>query len=133
MNPDTFLSEVISLEGIESLSYLPNLLLILIILALLWIGKKVFDLFSNFSLEYQLVKADNKAITVSFVGYLGGVAAILEGVIKGGSTSLLQEIIDVSIWGIIGILLLNLAGKINNQFILRQFNSKKELLENHNV
>ncbi len=125
--------EFISLEGIESLSYLPNLLLVLLILVLMWISKKLFDVFTSYSLEHELVKSDNKAIAIAFVGYLAGVATILEGALNGVYQSLWMELIEVSVWGLIGILLLNLAGKMNDRLILRRFDNKQELLEKENV
>ena len=135
MTPEiqSVVDELISLDGISTFSHFPNLILVLISLALMWIGKIVFNLFVSYSLEHQLVKEDNKAIAISFFGYLAGVAIVLEGVLEGGSTSLAQEIVEVCIWGIIGILALNVAGKLNDHLILRQFQNKKELLEKHNV
>ncbi|PCI29593.1 MAG: hypothetical protein COB67_03715 [SAR324 cluster bacterium] len=130
---EEFAIELISPEGIEKLSYFPNLLLVILVLALMWVGKKVFDLFAGYSLEYQLVKADNKAIAITFVGYMGGVAAILEGVLSGPAESLLDELLLVCVWGVIGIFLLNFAGKFNNRFVLSHFDNKKELLEKHNI
>lgn len=133
MSSEFNLSELISLEGIGTLNHFPNLILIVLVLFLMWIGKKVFDLLTSYSIEHQLVKEDNKAITVSFVGYLGGVALILEGVLETGSDSLLVELMNITIWGIIGILLLNLAGKVNDRIILHRFNNVDELLNQQNV
>ncbi len=130
---EAIIAEFISIEGIESLSYFPNLVLVVLILLLMWVGKKFFDLFTSYSLEHQLVKDDNKAIAIAFVGYLGGVATILEGALEGQYKSLQDELIEVSIWGIAGILLLNLAGMMNDRLILRYFNNKTELLDNRNV
>ncbi len=132
-NIENLSTELLSFGEVYKLNHFPNLLLVILALLLLWLGKKIFDMFAPFSLEYQLVKADNKAISITFVGYLGGVSVILEGVLEGNETSLLQEIYDVSLWGIIGILLLNLAGKINDRFILNRFNNQDELLDKHNV
>jgi uncharacterized membrane protein YjfL (UPF0719 family) len=125
--------EMIRYEGLATLSYLPHLFSILLVLILLWVSKKVFDLFSDYTIEYQLVKADNKAITVGFVAYLAGVAIILEGVLEGGTESVLLELVNITVWGLIGILLLNLAGKINNRWILRRSDNTREMLENHNI
>jgi len=133
MDTDLSLTDFISLDGIESLNHFPNLLHILLVLILMWVGKKIFDLLTSYSLEHQLVKEDNKAITVSFVGYLGGVVLILEGVLEGGGVDLLKDLLDVTIWGLIGILLLNLAGKINDLVILHRFNNVDELLNKQNI
>jgi len=133
MNIQPFLTELLDTQGIETFSHLPNLILIVLVLLLMWIGKKAFDLLTSYSLEYQLVKADNKAISIAFVGYLTGVAVVIEGVLEGESSSILMEFIDVFVWGIIGIILLNLAGKLNDVIIFRQFNNTDELLNNQNV
>lgn len=70
--------EFIDPWGIDYLSHFPSLVLVFEVLALLWLAKKAFDLFHPFELEHQLVKVDNKAITLAFVGYLAGVASFLE-------------------------------------------------------
>ncbi len=128
------LSEFIQLEGIEGLSYFPNFLFVVVTLALIWFSKIMFDLFTSYSLEHQLVKADNKAIAITFVGYLGGVVLVLEGALQGGFQSDLgSRLLEETIWGFIGISLLNLAGKMNDRLILRFFDNKKELLENENI
>lgn len=119
--------------AVDSFGHLPNLLLVLLVLGLLWASKRIFDLFVSYSIEHQLVKEDNKAVTVAFVGYLGGVVAILEGVLRGDSSSLMQSVLEISIWGTIGIVLLNLAGKINDVLILKRFDNRRELLESKNV
>lgn len=133
MNTDFHVSELLSLEGIATFNYLPNLLLIVLILFLIWIGKLVFDLFTSYKIEEQLVKKDNKAITVGFVAYIGGVAIILEGVLETGADSLLADLFNVAVWGLIGILLLNLAGKINDRIILHRFNNVDEILNRQNI
>ncbi len=131
MNPIIY--EFTYLDGIENLSYFPNFIFILLSLFLIWVGKKLFDLFTPYSLEYQLVKADNKAIAVAFVGYLSGVIVVLEAALEGYHESVVGNLIEVSIWGVIGILLLNIAGKMNDRLILRTFENKRELLEEENI
>ncbi len=119
--------------GIETLSHFPALLLLIEILALLWVAKKVFAWLHPFALDYQLVKVDNKAVTLAFVGYLAGVAIILEGVAEGPWRGVGQNLLEMALWGIIGILLLNLAGKLNDLWILRGIDNKKELVERSNL
>ncbi len=79
------------------------------------------------------MKADNKAISIAFVGYLGGIVIVLEGALEGIYATIWIELLEISIWALIGILLLNLAGKMNDHLILRSFNNKTELLEKKNV
>ena len=132
-NFESISAELLSYDNIYELSHLPNLLLVILTLLLLWLGKKVFSVLSPFSLEHQLVKTDNKAVAIAFVGYLGGVSVILEGVLEGGESTLLQDIYGVTLWGVIGIVLLNLAGAINNKFILHRFDNQDEILNQHNL
>ncbi|MBU2644185.1 DUF350 domain-containing protein [bacterium] len=133
MNAEFRFTEFISLDGIDTLNHFPNLLLILLVLLLMWAGKKIFDLFTSYSIEHQMVKEDNKAITVCFVGYLTGVALILEGVLETPSRGLWRDLLDVSVWGLIGIVLLNVAGKINDRIILHRFKNIEELLNRRNI
>ena len=125
--------EILDPMGMESLSHFPNLILVVLTLLLMWVGKKIFDLLTPYNLEIQLVKEDNKAVTIAFVGYLAGVAIILEGALQGDSHNLIQSIIDVSVWGIIGILLLNFSGKLNDHIILGAFSNREELLNKQNI
>lgn len=132
-NLQDLINSLFSISGIEVISYLPNLVSILVVLFLFWSAKKLFDLFSGYSLDIQMVKEDNKAITTTFVGYLAGVALILEGVLSGESMPLVQGTIDTFLWGMIGIVLLNIAGKLNAQLLLKNLDSGQELLKNRNL
>lgn len=130
---EDILKQMLSTEGLWALSYFPFLVLVLETLVLMWIGKKAYDFLVDYDLETELVKSDNKAVTVGFVGYLAGVAIILEGVLEGDIYDFVPALIEVALWGVIGILLLNLAGKINDHLLLRGIDNKKELFEKHNL
>ena len=139
MNWNSIYAEVISWEGAYTFVSLPNLILIGVVLCLIWIGKLVFDLMTPYQLENELVKRDNKAISIAFSGYIGGLAIILFAVLKDDSQNeltnyydLLIEIRDICAWGIIGILLLNFSGWFNDKIILRYFNNHKELITKRN-
>lgn len=126
-------SGLFSISDLQVISYLPNLVSTFLVLFLIWISKKLFDLFTGYSLDEQLVKKDNKAITTAFVGYLAGVSLILEGVLSGEPMPLVEGAVDIFIWGLIGILLLNIAGKLNAKLILKPLKSSEELLEKQNI
>jgi len=130
---DDVKSEFFSLEGLDSLNHLPDLLHIVLILVLLWVGKKVYDFSSSYSLEHQLVKEDNKAITITFVAYLFGLAIILEGVLEGDSEVYWMGYIEVIVWGLIGNILLLIAGKVNDKILLSRVKNHQELLDNKNL
>ena len=125
--------EIFSFTGVEALSDFPSMLFLVEVLALLYLAKKLYGLFGGFDLEHQLVKADNKAVTIAFVGYLSGVALILEGVLESPSEGLIPSMVSLLVWGIVGIVLLNLAQKINDMVILRGIDNKGEKLESSNL
>ncbi|OGG97019.1 MAG: hypothetical protein A2508_07080 [Candidatus Lambdaproteobacteria bacterium RIFOXYD12_FULL_49_8] len=130
---DEIISEMFGFEGTGGLSHFPDLVLLVEALALMWVGKKLFDLACPFNLEEQLVKLDNKAISLNFVGYLTGLALILQAVVSGPVESLGQSMFEVLVWGLVGNGLLIMAGRVNNWFILKGIDNKQAMLEDSNL
>ena len=129
-------SEVWELLDPHSMIYLVTMLGIFVL------GKWIYDLLTPYKLNEQLVEKDNRAIAVSFVGYLLGLGIILEGVVSQESSSLatgsarrdlLLDVGDTLLWGVIGIVLLQLARWINDKWLLSSFLNTKELVEDQNV
>ena len=117
-------SEVWELLDPHSMIYLVTMLGIFVL------GKWIYDLLTPYKLNEQLVEKDNRAIAVSFVGYLLGLGIILEGVVSQESSSLatgsarrdlLLDVGDTLLWGVIGIVLLQLARWINDKWLLSSF------------
>jgi len=115
---------------------------LLTIFIVLYAAKLIYDLFTPFSINDQLTKEDNKAIAVSFSGYVFGVLIILLGIFNSGTIveggihtpiDLAKDLLATVIWGIIGILLLNLSRVINDKMLLRKFDNVKELVTDKNV
>ncbi len=116
-------------------------------LFILWIGKKVYDIFTPYKIDKELTTNDNKAVAVSFAGYLTGLGIIIWGVVSSPSSVdnimfgmeeseralLLTDVAQVFIWSFIGIILLNISRIINDKLILSKFNNTKELIEDKNV
>ena len=129
-------SEVWELLDPHSMIYLVTMLGIFVL------GKWIYDLLTPYKLNEQLVEKDNRAIAVSFVGYLLGLGIILEGVVSQESSSLatgsarrdlLLDVGGTLLWGVIGIVLLQLARWINDKWLLSSFLNTKELVEDQNV
>ncbi len=129
-------SEVWELLDPHSMIYLVTMLGIFVL------GKWIYDLLTPYKLNEQLVEKDNRAIAVSFVGYLLGLGIILEGVVSQESSSLatgsarrdlLLDVGDTLLWGVIGIVLLQIARWINDKWLLSSFLNTKELVEDQNV
>lgn len=107
---------------------------------LLWMAKYVNHLLSpRYHLNEQLLKKDNKALSLSFMGYLLGIGLILLGVLQDEdsemwvSNSLLNNMISLGIWSLIGIICLNFARLINDKFLLRHFDNVKEIIVDKNI
>jgi len=108
----------------------------------LYIGKLVNDRLSPYSLNKELTEHDNKAVALSFSGYLLGLAFILSGVLGSESSvritghatrDLLADIGSTILWGGIGIALLLVARFLNDKTLLRRFDNTKELVVDRNV
>ena len=133
-------------EVFEYLSWEAGIYLIAAFI-LLWIGKLINDWTTPYKIDEELTGKDNKALAVSFIGYMIGVAIIIVGVLSDstmfatskGLTFLQRlrivgfELIDVAIWSIVGIVLLILSRVINDKLVLGRFDNVKEIIEDKNV
>ena len=82
----------------------------------------------------ELVEKDNFAFAIANVGYLSGVLIALGGALTGQSSdNLLADVLDFSLYACLSIVLLNLSILINDRFILRGINLKRELTQNQNI
>ncbi len=113
--------------SLEALAFLVEALIIL------WIGKKINDLTTSYNVDEELTHKDNKALAVSYSGYLVGQAIIVLGVMAGPSTDFYQDLIGVAVWSVAGIILLNLARVINDKLLLKNFCNVKEIIGDRNV
>lgn len=113
---------------IESLSY------ILAAFVIMFVGKFVYNIcHRSFNVQKELVDNDNLAFSVAHVGYLIGLLLSVGSAIVGPSKGLLIDMIDIGIYGLLAIILLNLSVFINDKFLLRKFSVTKEIIEDRNV
>ena len=106
-----------------------------VVLVLLVIGKWVFDaLHRRFVLKTELIERDNLAVGAAVAGYYLGVVIVLGGVVSGpASFSLVDDVIGLTLFGLLGIALLNLSAWINDKIVFRQFDNEREIVEDRNV
>ncbi len=98
------------------------------------IGKFVYQLFhKNFNVQDELVEKDNFAFALAHTGYFIGLLLTIGAAIIGPSLGIVQDIIDIFTYGILGIILLNLSILINDKIILRKFSVTKEIIEDKNA
>ncbi len=114
---------------------LTGLIYLAVVLVLVVIGKWVYDaLHRGFVLRTELVEKDNLAMALTVAGYYVGLAIVLGGVVSGpGSGVLTEDVIDLVIFGLMAIVLLNLSGWINDKIIFSKFDNQKEIVQDRNT
>jgi uncharacterized membrane protein YjfL (UPF0719 family) len=106
-----------------------------VVLVLLVIGKLVYDLLHRrFVLRTELVEKDNLAVALAVAGYYLGLVIVLGGVVSGpASFNLFDDVIGLVIFGVLGIVLLNLSAWINDKVVFSKFDNEKEIVEDRNA
>lgn len=113
---------------------LTSLSLFVAVTALVCLSKKIFDIcHPRLDLQTELVKKDNPAVALAVCGYLLGIVFALSGVFAGRELSLVDELIDLGIYGGLAIVLLNVSLFINDRVIFRRFDNQKELVDDRNI
>lgn len=137
---DNFLNELLEIGPVYWLLQFEGAAYLLTVFVVLYAAKLSYDLFTPFSVDEQLTKKDNKAIAVSFSGYLLGVMIILLSIFHSGSVAdgnspldLAKDLLATIIWGVIGIILLNISRVLNDKLLLNRFDNIKELIKDKNV
>ena len=105
---------------------------LLLYVLLMVLGKWIKDKFTPFEIDDELVGQQNLALATAYFGYIVGLNAIFIGAVLGPSEGLLNDLIKVGGYSLLGIILLNAARVINNRLILYKFNNFKEIIEDQN-
>ena len=114
---------------------LPGFIYLAVILVLVVVGKWVYDaLHRSFALRTELIENDNLAAALAVAGYYLGLVVVLVGVVSGpASFSLLDDVIGLVIFGLLGIVLLNLSALINDKVVFSKFAIEREIVEDRNA
>ncbi|MFT5642023.1 MAG: uncharacterized membrane protein YjfL (UPF0719 family) [Cyclobacteriaceae bacterium] len=98
------------------------------------IGKVVYQLFHpKVRVAHELVEKDNVAFATAHVGYFIGLLLAIGSAVMGESYGLLNDLINIGIYGGLSIVLLNLSLIFNDKVILSKFDLKKEIIEDQNL
>jgi len=119
-------------QALNSLSF-DALIYLVLAIVLFVIGKFMYDILTPYSINKELGDTDNKALAVTYGGYLVAQGIILIGVLSAEGKSLIQDLLDTSIWALAGIILLNISRVINDKLLLSQFDNTKEIIKDKNV
>ena len=106
-----------------------------VVLGLLVLGKWLYDaLHRRFVLRTELVEKDNLAVALAVSGYYLGLVIVLGGVVSGpASFSVVDDVIGLVIFGLLGIVLLNLSAWVNDTVIFSKFDNEREIVEDRNT
>lgn len=106
-----------------------------VVLVLLAVGKWTYDaLHRSFTLRTELLDNGNLAVALAVAGYYIGVAIVLGGVAYGpASFSLADDIVSLVIFGLLGIVLLNLSAWVNDTVVFSKFDNDREIVEDRNA
>lgn len=125
---DNILNNELIVSVIEALAYIISAFFIF------FIGKLAYGFtHRNIDVKSELVDKDNLAFSVAHVGYFIGLLLAVGSAIVGPSNGLLIDLMDICIYGLLAIILLNLSVFINDKIILRKFSVHKEIIEDRNV
>ncbi len=101
---------------------------------LFWLGKLIKDLTTtSYSVREELVEKDNVALGVAMAGYYFGLILAIGGTLSGPSQGLENDLIDIGIYGLLAIILLNLSRLVNDGLILHGFKIRDELIDDQNA
>lgn len=112
---------------------------LLIAAGLLLIARVLYGRLARYDVDHELTEADNPAVGPAIFGFLAGVTIVLAGLL-GTDGAALDDPIGIAWdlseflgWGLVAIGLLKLSGWLNDKFLLRGFENKKELVDDRNL
>lgn len=114
--------------------FLTSLVYLAAVLVLFVIGKFVFDLLHpRFKLKDELVEKDNLAMAITIAGYMLGLVFAIGGIMSGPSNGLGNDLFDIFFFGLFAVVLLNIAGVLNDKVMLYKFDNVKEIVDDRNA
>ena len=113
---------------------LTALVLIAVIMVIILIAQKTWDIcHRRIKLRYELVENDNLAVALALCGYLFGIVFAIAGIMSGADLALVDEIIDLTLYGLLAIILLNISSFISDRLVFHRFDNNKELVDDRNI
>ena len=113
---------------------LTSLVLIAVVMVIILVAKKTWDIcHRRIKLRHELVENDNPAVALALCGYLFGTVFAIAGIMSGEDLALVDEIIDLSLYGLLAIVLLNISSFISDRLVFHRFDNSKELVDDRNI
>ena len=131
---------------VDTLEFFPKgLIYVAVGLAVLFIAKVVQDLITRYSINQQVTGENNAALGLSLAGYYLGVVFVFVGALyqplsvirdddwKPTSAGYWGEVLEVLIYALVGIVVLNVARLVVDRLVLHTFRTEKEIVEERNI
>ncbi|MFO7883911.1 MAG: DUF350 domain-containing protein [Desulfobacteraceae bacterium] len=110
-----------------------GLIYIFVFFVLFYVGKLIYTLLhKDFNLNVELVEKDNPAVCLALTGYYAALVLSIGGSVVGPSHGIMADLMDLVIYGVLSIVLLNISVFLCDWVILGQFNIKDELIRDRN-
>ena len=102
---------------------------------LCWVGKLAYGLFHpRARMDVELTAKDNLAFAVPLGAYYLGILIVMGAPLSGRSRGdLLHDSLSVAGWGLLAVLLLNLASLVHHKILFRGLDLLGEILERRNL
>jgi len=116
-------------EGVEAAVRL------LLAFALAWVGKLVYGLFTPAArIDREVTARDNPAFAVPLGAYYLGILVVMGAPMSGTpGAGPVRDLVAVAAWGLLAIVLLNLAALANRALLFRGLDLRGEILERRNL
>ena len=114
-------------------AYLGNFSFILLFLVVIFCAKWLYNFTSKTNNFIELTDKKNFALAISIAGFIAAVTIIFTAVLIGPSKGLITDLINVSLYTALGMLLLLISRIINDKIILHSFCNKTHLTEQQSV
>lgn len=106
----------------------------LVLFLVLFLFSKWFkDLISTYKLSTELIERNNQAIGLAMSGYYLATAFIFAGSVFGPTRGLMQDLLFVGFYSLLGIVMLNLSAWLTDMLMLRRFCDTAQLVQEKNV
>jgi uncharacterized membrane protein YjfL (UPF0719 family) len=131
---------------VDTLEFFPKgLIYVAVGLAALLVAKVVQDLVTRYSINQQVTGENNAALGLSLAGYYLGVVLVFVGALyqpltvvrdddwAPTSATYWGEVLEVAIYALVGIAVLNAARIVVDRLVLHTFQTEKEIVEGRNT
>ena len=130
---------------IDTLETIPRgLVYVALGLAILTLAKFARDIVTHYRIDEQVIKSRNLAVSLRLSGYLLGVVLVFLGALYqpflvatekgfGFNRDFGEDVLEVFLYSLVGILALNIVRIIVNRLVLYKFDIEKQIVEGQNI